>query len=66
MSHTSGVSVVRFSGFFAESTSIAIVVPTPPIAAGFVTAAPGEPAISCLRNPLLSAPTTGTSPCRTS
>ena len=60
MSHTSGVSVVTFSGFLPFSASSAIAVPTPPMAAGLVTAAPGAPSFSCSRNLLLSAPMTGT------
>src|SRR3954452_11937689 len=62
MSHTSGVSVVFFGGFLPFSASSAMAVPTPPMAAGLVTAAPGAPAWSCSRNLLLSAPITGTFP----
>ena len=60
MSHTSGVSVVSFGGFLPLSASSAIAVPTPPMVAGLVTAAPGAPSCSCSMNSLLSAPTTGT------
>ena len=63
MSHTSGVSVVFFGGFLPFRASIAIAVPTPPMAAGFVTAAPGAPSCNCDRNLLLSAPMTGTFSC---
>jgi hypothetical protein len=37
-----------------------MAVPTPPMTAGLVTAAPGDPSSSCWMNWLLSAPTTGT------
>ena len=39
---------------------MAIAVPTPPMTAGLVTAAPGWPLSSWPMKPTLSAPTTGT------
>jgi hypothetical protein len=63
MSQTCGVSFTHFCTVPPPSTLIATAAPTPPIVAGFVTAAPwnfGFRAISWRRNSLLSAPTTGT------
>jgi hypothetical protein len=60
VSQTSGVSRVSRSTCLPERTSRAMAVPTPPMTAGLVTAAPGEPSSSCWMNWMLSAPPTGT------
>src|SRR3954469_7588189 len=62
LSHACGVSLTQFWTFLPCSSLIATAAPAPPIVAGFVTATPLRPltASSCLRNWLLSAPTTGT------
>ena len=43
LSHTCGVSLTHFWTFLPCSSLIAIAAPTPPIVAGFVTAAPRRP-----------------------